>query len=129
MPDKPTREDLRQLLLGKCKQIENQDNGRGCITLTCVDVHHLVRHLCRPYKVSQVCQDFQEQGCHDCDDLACGDNFSPAGRLVRECRKILDIFQDSTDTRLIEAMRSLETRLAVATARTRTVRKEADGGH
>lgn len=127
MPDKPTREDLRQLLLGKCKQIENQDTGRGCITLTCVDVHHLVRHLCRPYKVSQVCQDFQEQNCHDCEDLTCGDNTTPTGRLLKQVRKLIARAEDGT-LPTMEDMMTLAQHDYLASGTHRRIRKAADGG-
>lgn len=33
---------------------------------------------------SEICRRFHEQGCSHCEDFACGDNTSPASKLLRQ---------------------------------------------
>jgi len=37
---------------------------------------------------SEICHRFHEQGCDYCEDLCCGDNTSPASKLLRAARSL-----------------------------------------
>lgn len=68
---------------------------------------------------SEICSRFHEQGCDYCEDLACGDNTSPAHHLLRQSIDVYLVLQAGnpvaacTLARLGEAIEQCGGRLSV----------------